>query len=141
MTEIAKPSQGAREIGRSLEAWDRLVKAFDNLPNDQAKQGFLDYAQALLDFGKLRRYLKGGRSGDTTSPLHGVLFAMQLDDERVWANSKSGKDQYMTALAVMYQGLSCEAEQVAFAQFADAVIGYHITKNEIAPAGWRDWSI
>ncbi len=141
MTKTAKPAQGSRDTSRSLEAWDRLLEAFDTLPNDEAKQGFLDYAQAILEFGKLRRYLTGRVARDSTSPLHGMLFAMQLDDERVWANSKSGRDQHASALAIMFQGLSCEEEQVAFAQFADAVIGYHLTKNEIAHGGWGDWSI
>lgn len=141
MTKKTKASLEPDTIDETLQAWDRLIQAFDSLPNDEAKVGFLEYAQAVLDFSKLRRYLTGIQTEEISSPLHGMLFSMKLDDERLWEHSKAGKDELATKLVMMFQALSGNAERVAFAQFADAVIGYHITKNETSQIDWRDWSM
>lgn len=141
MTNRTKATLDSDTTDETLQAWDKLLQAFDSLPNNEAKLGFLEYAQAVLDFSKLRRYLTGIRTEEIGSPLHGMLFAMKLDDERLWEHSKAGKDELATKLAMIFQSLSGNAERVAFAQFADAVIGYHITKNETSQIDWRDWSM
>ncbi len=125
------------------DAWELLIQAFDRLPCDSAKRGFLEYAQAVLSMNKLRRYLTDTNNeyGQAHSPLYGVLFAMKLDDERLWTKCRSGKNELSMALGRSFQSLSCDAERTAFARFADAVIGYHITKNEIAPIDWHHLSM
>ena len=141
MSKSAEQRAESGTLDTALEAWDRLIQAFDNLPTDDAKRGFLEYARAVLDFNKLREYLAGRKTDTPKSPLNSVLVAMKLDEERLWAHSKSGKDEIAASLLLMFQGLSCDAERFAFTQFAEAVIDYHITKNEIEPSDWQRWSM
>ena len=141
MNNGSKLSVESVDTDVSLEAWDQLIVVFECLPTAEAKRGFIDYAQAVVGFNKLRGYLSGAHAEHTKSPLHGVLAAMKLDEERLWAHSKIGKDELATSLFLLFQGLSCDAERVAFVQFADAVIGYHIAKNELGPVDWQRWSM
>ena len=141
MTNGTRLSVEPAPADASLEAWDQLMQVFENLPTAEAKRGFIDYAQAVVGFNKLRGYLTGVQTENPSSPLHGVLAAMKLDEERLWVHSKSGKDELATSLFLLFQGLSCDAERAAFVQFADAVIGYHIAKNELGSVDWQRWSM